>query len=267
MPDSTLGMQWQELQARIGSFLGWNRGALYGDVAWTNKQQFELDGITQSGLRQFYFACQESGAPIDWSFLRPTGTFTLGSGQSIIVMPDDFGGTEGQCTLLTSGTTAQPWKIEWRNEGELRSRYSIYPTMTGPPQYVSQVPIKGGEPTKGQRFELLFFPLADQAYQIQVPYYVNPDIISATFPYPYGGAQHAETILESCLAIAEQRLDDQSTVHAQKYAERLMASLAIDRRNKPAKLGRNLDRSDWSEERWNPHWYQPPATYNGNTFG
>lgn len=266
--ESTLNITLSELQARIGLFLGWGRGAIYGDPAWSSAQQFDLDGITQSALRQFYFACQENGAPIDWSFLRPLKTFTLASGTNTILMPDEYGGHEGEVSLLTSGTTALPWRVEWTNEGKIRQQYSVYPTMTGPPQYVCEQPLLGGGTQRSQRFQLFVFPKADQAYTLQLPVYINPDYLTLATPYIYGGAQHAETILEACLSVAEKRLDDQATVHAEEFKRRLLASIALDRRNKPDKLGRNLDRSDWQDERWNPHYYPAsPATYNGQPFG
>lgn len=272
MAESTLSIAWRELQARVGSFLGWGRGAYYNDQAWNDYQQFELDGIVASGLRAFYFPKPTEDSPgvsYDWTFLKPVATLALASGASVMALPDDFGGCEGQVTINTTSSTAQPWMIEWRNEAAIRQLFSVTPAMTGPPMYVATAPLKGTGPTQSNRWQMIFFPLSDQAYNVQFQYYINPDYLSVPFPYAYGGAPHAETILESCLAVAEQRLDDSMGVHAMNFQERLSASVSMDRRNKAQKLGPNLDRSDYMDrrDRVNVHWYAPAATYGGNPFG
>jgi hypothetical protein len=161
-----------------------------------------------------------------------------------------------------------PWLIQWRNEGALREMYAATPTMTGPPMLAALSPLKGTTGIAGQRFILHMFPAADQNYTLQAQYYINPDYLSGAFPFAYGGAPHAETILESCLAIAEQRRDDAMTVHTAKFKERLLASISMDRRLKPQKLGLNRDESDTRQwQRSDVHWWAPAATYNGTSFG
>ncbi len=267
--ESTLSIVWQELQARVGGFLGWGRGAVYGDTAWSNTQQFELDGIVASGLRQFYYPPPIEGElhSYNWSFLAPVATFTLASGDSTLQLPDDFGGFEGNVTLLSTGTAVVPWEIQWTNEGAIRQAFSVSPSATGPPRLAAEpLPKKGTTHDAGQRFLMEVYPIADRQYNLQAKYYVNPDYLTGSFPYPYGAAQHSETIMESCLALAEQRLDDQSMVHSQKFHERLLASISIDRRLKPMRLGPNRDHSDDMDNRVNPHWYAGPSTYNGSSW-
>jgi hypothetical protein len=58
---------------------------------------------------------------------------------------------------------------------------------------------------------------------------VLPDKLSTTKPYPLGGMVHAETIKESCLAIAEQNSDDTEGLHKNKFYERLIASIDHDK--------------------------------------
>jgi hypothetical protein len=89
-----------------------------------------------------------------------------------------------------------------------------------------------------------FWPISDQTYTLTFAYYLNPDYLSGAFPFAYGGAQHAETLLESCLAIAEKILDDAATVHAAEFEKRLAVSMDLDRRTKPQNLGYNRDQSD-----------------------
>jgi hypothetical protein len=272
MSEPTLAVQWKELKARVGLFIGWGQGADYGQTAWTDQQAFEIDGIVASGLRRFYFPPALEGEAVShkWTFLRPTASLVLPSGAVSIPLPDDYGGFEGQVTVQSNGTTAQPWEVKWVSEPLLREKVSAYPSMQGPPMLVAEAPVKGTSATAGQRKELHVFPTADQAYTLQVQYYVNPDYLTAATPYAYGGAQHAETILESVLAVAEERLDDMPSMtgpHGMAFKERLRASVGVDRSSQPQRFGYNRDRSDDRQSgRWNPHWWAPPATYNGQSF-
>lgn len=266
MSEPTLVLRRDDYRAQVGNFLGWG----FDPLGWDENQTQTINIIVESGYRQFLYPEPMEGetSSYDWSFIKPTAQLSFAINASEIHLPDDFGGADGPLTILTSTTTAQPWRIEWRNEGEIRRMYSVNPTMTGPPMYGAIIPKRGTGPTDGQRFNLLIFPIADQPYTFQLAYYINPDALTGDQPFAYGGVQHVETILESCLAIAEERFDDSHSVHAEKFKTRLMASISMDRRNKPQKTGYNGDRSDnvaW--ERYNPHYWAPPATYNGGSFG
>jgi hypothetical protein len=269
MAEPTLALKLTDIQAKLGVFAGWGRGTNFGEPAWNTQQQAILDDCTQSGLRRFYWPTAAEGetTSYDWSFLKPTANLALASGAQTIPLPDDFGGFEGQITVLTTASTSQPWQIQWRSEGEIRRMYSLTPTVTGPTAFAATQPLKGTTGTQSQRFQLFVFPAADQAYTLQVQYYINPDYLDGAFPYAYGGPQHAETVLESCLALLEERIDDQSTVHADAFSKRLTASISMDRKLKPQQLGYNRDNSDGRH--WNrsdSHYWAPAATYNGSSF-
>lgn len=269
MAESTLALKVQDIQAKLGTFAGWGRGAIFGDPAWSDSQQAILDDATASGLRRFYFPEPLEGEATshDWSFLVPTSSVVLAEGQGAVQLPDNYGGFDGMLTLLTTSQTTQRWRIEWRNEGFIRERYSVLPQQTGPPMFACPRPVKAPDLASGQRFELFVFPLADQDYTIQFQYFINPDCLNGSYPYAFGGAQHTETILESCLAIMEERLDDASAVHRMAFLTRLAASVAIDRRNKPQKIGKDRDRSDdWGSLRQENHWNPSVASYNGQSF-
>lgn len=269
MAESTLSLGNLDFQQEIGFFLGFGRGTAVGDPAWTTEQQLVITNMCRSGYRQFLNPPVLEGHSVayDWSFSKPVATLALASAAQTIVLPDDFGGFEGQVTVLTTGSTSQPWTIEWRNEDVLRRMYAGNPSVSGPPLYAAEQPIKGTSAAAGQRFQMFVYPAADQAYNLQVQYYVNPDALSSAYPYAYGGMQHTETLLASCLAAAELYLDDARGPRWQYFLERLAASIGADRRNKPLKLGPNLDRSD--NVRWGrseQHYCAPAATYNGGGF-
>lgn len=266
--ESTLALTLVDLQASVGAFMGYGRGSVlpYVDQTWTALQQADIDEITRSGLRQFYFAAAADGtsSPYDWSFLRTVATLDLPAGSQEVQLPDDFAGMEGEVTLLsTSGLIYMP--IKQYNSGRIRSAYSVTPTRTGRPIMCALEPIKGTTALAGQRQSLLIFPIADTDYTLQFEYYVLSDYLSTPFPYPLGGMAHAETILESCLCVAEQRKDDASTVHAMKYQERLQASIGLDRRNKPQSLGYNGNWQRGGRRPWNH--CEGQILYNGQQIG
>lgn len=246
----SLALTKADLDAEIGAFLGYGRGALQGDSAWTTRQYNDIAAIRKSGERQFYFnpPLPEVGivAGYAWSFLQPVATLTLASGAQTVDLPDDYAGLEGRITLST--TSSNTWlPLSLVGEGMVRQAYAQQPDATGKPLMAAIRPLRGRGGSWGQRQELFFYPEADDSYTIQFRYYLAPEALSDANQTLYGGPQHSETILESCLAIAEQRLDDAMTVHTEKFKERLLASINMDRRNKPQLLGPVTDRSDLRE--------------------
>lgn len=260
MAESTLSLSFKDYQSQVGVFLGWGAGADFQDVAWSATQTREINFCVASGIRKFYYPAP----PYDWTFLKPLATIDLPIGAQTIQMPDDFGGFEGPITLLTTTTAVQWWQIELTREDLVRRAYSAQPTRTGRPVSAGLLQLKGTTQLAGQRQELIIFPIADATYQLQFKYYILGDMLTGTNPYVYGGAQHVETILESCLAVAEQRKDDAMGVHSALYSERLAASVGIDRRNKPQMYGKNRDTSDSRYRRGDRYiWGFPAGTYNG----
>jgi hypothetical protein len=276
LAEPTLQLSVDDIEAKLGVFAGWGRGLVIGSIAagdraWSPYEQAVITDARSSGLRRFYYptAIEGMAQAHQWSFLKPTCTLALASGAQTIPLPDDYGGFEGQLTVLTQTQTAQPWIIEWSNAPLLRQKYSFLPNTIGPPMFAAEDPLKGTGPTQGQRSQLLIFPAADQNYTLQGNYRINPDnLTSGTYPYAYGGPEHIETILESCLAVMEERLDDMSGNHAAAFARRLVASIGMDQSKQPKKFGKNIDRSDqrraWS--RSDVHWWAPAATINGQPF-
>lgn len=261
--EPTLNMSRDDLMADVGLFLGYGRGATKGDVAWTTAQESAIEGCVRSGLRQFYFPPVLPGqvSSHEWSFLRPMATLVIPSGVSVQKLPDDFGGIEGEINIQTPSQVYHPLRV--MGEGYISSQHAYAPDTTGVIQYVSVRPVKMQPDRKSPGHELYFWPTTDQSYTIRFQYYILPDYLTGNSPYAYGGAAHAETILESCLAIAEQRLDDSSTVHSAKFMERLTASVSVDRRLKPQLIGYNGDRSDGVKFRGYNRYGARTITYNG----
>ena len=250
MAESSLSVAYWELAGEVGHFLGYGRGPKCENPEWTTDQWNSILSCLKSGLRNFYFPVSVDGTPgsYNWSFLTPTTSIGLTQAVDVATLPDDYGNIEGSMTI-SSPTNQVSWPIQISGEGVIRERYAQCPTATGRPQLAAIRPRKGTEMTRGQRFEVIVWPIPDTAYTLDLRYYLLPEVLSGTLPYAYGGATHSETLLESCLAIAEERLDDTRSTHASKYKERLAASISMDRRSKPQNLGYNGDRSDATDWR------------------
>ena len=264
MAESTLSLKKRDFEIKLGMYFGHGSGGFaFEDREWTTKEAYKIRDCVESGLRQFYFPPPLGGVPYDWSFLKPTASLAVVDGDQSINLPDDFGGFEGRITI--SSPTTRTWQpIPLFNEGIIRELYSKNPERTGPPEAAAVRPIKGTTLSEGTRSQLMIFPEADESYTLQFPYYILANCLDGTHPYAYGGMAHAETILESCLAIAEQRYDNTVGVHSAKFMERLAASIALDRRLKPEAGGLNTDNTDRFVYR---HDIEATVTYNGAAMG
>lgn len=272
--ESTLSLKYSDYVNKVAFFLGWSNGVEFVKTDDNIREQVLLDECVASGIRQFYYPPalppqgfhQSSQQPYEWSFLRPIVTLTMMIGEKTIALPDDFGGCEGEMTVLSDSTTTVPWAIRFYNEGMIREAYAKAPTATGPPTMAAIVPVKGTTSIRSSRQQLEVYPLPDQAYVVQFQYELLGEMLTGSNPYVYGGAAHVETILESCLSIAEQRIDDMVGVHTMKFKERLAASIALDRRNKGSAMGYNGDNSDVRHSGRRGNWNSPRSTYNGVSF-
>jgi len=270
MPQSSLDLKYEDLASETGHFLGFGRGANEGEKAWTASQTKSIESCIKSGYRKFLLPPPVGNeTSYNWSFLHPVASLALASGEQTIPLPYDFGGLEGDA-ILSATSGASRWSaLRIEPEGRLLQSYAAFETApTGPPVSVALQAIKGTTDSRGQRWQLLVYPQADQAYTIQVPYFFVPEALSEPRPYALGGPNHAETILEACLSVAEQRLDDTASVHSALFMERLAASISLDRRNKPNFLGYNRDRSDdrRGTRMGRSHYNEFTVTYEGSDF-
>ncbi len=234
---------------------------------WDADQTAAINFSVSSGERRFYYPIQPSGGFYDWAFLRPTSTLILPSGARTVNMPDDYCGIQGPITATTGSTSTGSvwWNVELTHEANVRQLYAGLPSATGRPTNAATVPGKSLTGQQGQRWSLIVYPQADQEYTLQMTYTLLVDGLADNKPYPLGGAQHAETLLESCLAVAEQRLNDNLGIHEKKFQELLVASMRQDSRNKPQNLGYNRDLSDGYHNNWGYRALNPIA-YNGQVY-
>lgn len=88
------------------------------------------------------------------------------------------------------------------------------------------------EQQTGQRQEILFFPTPDQNYELSYEYEAYNGPLSTTYPYPLGGMYLSELYLESCLAVAESRINDAPGQHDAQFK-----ALLVDAINRDMKHG------------------------------
>lgn len=103
------------------------------------------------------------------------------------------------------------------------------------------------DPLVGTRYEIEFYPTPNEAWTLHGRYKVEGAMIDSTNKYPLGGVPMSEVIIESCLAVAEQRINDfeGTRIHTEKFQALLAAAIANDaQEHAPHTLGYNRDRSD-----------------------
>ena len=87
----------------------------------------------------------------------------------------------------------------------------------------------GATGTAGSSFRIRFYPVPDAVYRLVYDMINEPASLSGT-QVPLGGDLHSETILASCLAIAEQYFIPNSPHgYKQNFMDRLRASVELDR--------------------------------------
>jgi hypothetical protein len=185
----------------------------------------DIEDVLQSGYRRFLYPPLTEGQeePYRWSFLNPTATLQICNGTYSYNLPDDCGQDTADWTFEV-GVTSNPLSLI--SEKALRSMRS-QGNASGDPKYVAIRPIKGLA-SKGQRFEAIVYPTPNADRAVEYNYNIIPDKLDTKKKFPLGGAIHADTLRESCLAAAEDILDDEKGIHNAEFISRLSASISID---------------------------------------
>lgn len=252
MTDNSLSLTYQEIAAQVGDFLGFGRGEeVYGETAWNGLQTRAIKESVKAGLRQFYNTPPierfDPGA-YEWSFLEPVATLSLASGAQTIELPDDYASLSAPL-LLAADDSRSSVPIPMHGVPAVYAKYAENPATTGRPMMACEEPLRGRSSVLGQKMQIRVWPIADADYEFSVPYRLNAPALSGEFPLAYGGQQHAQTILASCIAAASVGRDEQKAMRYQDFIEKLQTSIRLDRLNKPQFMGRNRDRSDWHDRR------------------
>ena len=166
-------------------------------------------------------------------------------------LPDDFGRILGPFTFAQADNAWYTCKVvgEARiRELRQRDRYKNY--SGGDPQFAA-IRAKTFTASAGTRQEVLFWPQITSSATVTYKYRVRPNKPTSTGhddltgDYLYGGSDHSETILYSCLAEAERRVEDEKGPMWARFQECLASSVMFDSRdNRAEHLGYNGDDSD-----------------------
>ena len=227
MAEGTASLTFVDLKVEVADYLGYGRT----ESSWGSSSASRVDSCVQSGYRQFLAAGPAPSVPLgfEWSFMKPTTTLATVAATYSYTLPDNHVGIFGPLTF-------EPDKgyigVEHVSEARIRQLRQLGDSSTSPsgrPVYYGIQPIAGTE-TTGQRFKLILYPTPDAAYTLTYRFVEAQNVLTDTYKYPLGGQLHSETILASCLAIAELRYMDGEQVWQSKYTERLIASVNMDSR-------------------------------------
>ena len=152
-----------------------------------------------------------------------------------LTLPSDFAGIVGP---LTYSRDSQERDIQVVSESYIRAVRQDRPQTEDAPIYAAVRPVSGS--TYGNTYQLLVWPCPDKAYRINYRY--NVEVTETAI---YGGIPHNETIMASCMAIAEIYAPEQSNRHRDIYRDLLAGSVMFDRKaNATEYFGYNSDNSD-----------------------
>lgn len=229
--ESTLTITFAGLKSEIGAYLGISRTT----TDWSAENTADVARILKAGQRQFYEASYRPNpnAPLRthvWSFLRKRMSLNISSGTATYALPDAFAGFLDPELAFTA---SKAWPLTlvpmWRVIEKIQAGTSM-PTGISQPLLAAVESVTSTLSTTGQRWQIVLWPTPDSSLVVTGQYRLNPDALATDGHYPLGGEAHAQTILESCLAAAEEMMNDQLTIHRERYAELLAQSIQLDSR-------------------------------------
>ena len=229
--EDTLQLGYADLKKSVSRFLGYNPSAL------NEMQEDEVDGYIQSGLRNFYYPPKMEGTDenFEWSFLKMSGEVQLTAGVGEYRLPNGFGRIAGQLIFKDAQARKTLPVIPY---GDVKQMVENSPNNTGRPRFAAVISEKAFG-TKGQYKNLIVFPKPDKDYCLEVV--GDSDcgkLDEETNIYPLGGAMFSELVEESCLAIAEQKANDEMGLHTLKFNSLLISMIARDRKSTAQVFGK-----------------------------
>lgn len=224
MAESTLSLKYADLLREVGHFLGHG-----GDASeWSSENRDLIDRCVQSGVRQFYYPPSVEGieSGYEWSFLNPTTTIVTAIGDREQDLPDDFGRVVGNIHYAAAVQSTPVYMI---SEHRMLVLYQQN-ADNGRPSYATVRYKAGTTQDEGQRLELVWWRTPDAVYTLTYRYEAYVGKLSSSRPYVLGGMKHSEAVVESCLAVAEQRVNDEKGLHWDRFVSLLATSIALDRK-------------------------------------
>lgn len=260
MSESTLSLSYEDLLKEVGGFLGYGVDGFGLDPDRLN----EVDRYVQSGVRQFYYppAMQGVEAGYAWSFMKPSATIVAADSTETSDLPDDFGNMAGIAFYYPQSTMRVPIAITSIGGMQaLKSRSEEEGTPT-----FACIRYKESDGTNGHRSEVVWWKTPDTDYTLSYTYEAYTGKLTEDRPYPLGGMRYSEVIVESCLAIAEQRANDEKGLHTDLFNRLLASAVEMDRRYS-AKYYGQMGSPDTVHPKTRRNFGETyPITYKGETW-
>jgi hypothetical protein len=162
-------------------------------------------------------------------------TYTVASGttysivQSGYTLPDNFGHFIGRVLFYRPGDTYRK-QMELTHIERIRSLRWAGTTLTDYPYLGAVVPkFTSTTQTAGQRFRLVMWPPPRAASRVVGRYRIQPDVMSSTNVYSYGGMLHGRTIALACLCEAQLFNEHTNGAHEERYQMALEDSIRRDK--------------------------------------
>lgn len=238
------GVTFSYIKALVGDQLGHGYGEAREDPVQGRREGFRIHDAAVGGIQTFYNPPILPGetTAYRWAFLRPILQVTLPSGSQAAALPPGFVGLEGPAQPeATDGSSQSFWPVTRTNERRIRYLYGASPTATGRPCEMAE---EWGQKSGGrsQQCRLIVFPKADQEYLLRFSCCLNPSADMGDDDTVWGGSDHEQTVLASCLAWAELKYDGAAKGPLyMDFMEKLGASISRDRQRKGDWLGYNGD--------------------------
>jgi len=127
-------------------------------------------------------------------------------------------------------------------------QFRAHGDYTGAPRFAA-VREKSCTGSTGQRREVLFYPRPDKAYVMTYSFEAYSGALTDELPYPLGGMHMSELYIESCLAVAEQRVTEEAGLHTRLFEALLADRIARDRKRGGMNFGNVGDVEDLEDSR------------------
>jgi len=256
-------------KAQLKRLVGWKNEYGPNPASWSHSQSSEVEEIVRMGLRSFYNPVVLPGerAPHNWSFMRPVVMISTSASLYAYDLPEDFAVLHGPITYTPGESVIYP-PIKVTAERYVDNKLQVGEGSGRPLEAAIRIKYDDDRVAgEAQVWELILWPIPDAVYKLNVPYSINAEHLSDDTSLPLGGQPHAQTLIESCLAAAE-NMSGQKGVHTEKLMLCLQASIGHDREvESPDTMGVSHDHYDDSGSFSNQHGYDEHITaYNGATY-
>lgn len=227
--------------------------------SWTALAEITVSGVsytvdTRDGDTQ---------ATLDDTSVDVDAEATYSLNQLLYDLPDDFGRFASSLHFEADQHLPSVRLVSISRVLSLRATQ----TLTGDPR-LAAVRFKSATPAAiGSRQEVMFFPTPDNEHTLSYEYEAYSGKLTEALPYPLGGMQMAEVYIESCLNVAEIRMNDVAGFHGQEFNRLLVDAIARDRKRSTQNYGQMSqgeyrDYDDFMFRRgWGAGTY--PVSFNG----